>query len=71
MVEHTAYEVRSIATASEEQSATSEEINRSIVDVNDRAEQTVHAMNAASSAVTDLAEQAKTLGNLVNDMKRS
>lgn len=39
--------------------------------LNDRAEQTVHAMNAASSAVTDLAEQTKTLGNLVDDMKRS
>ena len=64
-------QVQSIATASEEQSATSEEINRSIVDVNDRADQTAHAMNAASSAVTDLAEQTKNLGNLVAEMKRS
>ena len=67
----TADQVHAIATASEEQSATSEEINKSIVEVNDRAEQTVHAMNAASSAVTDLAEQTQTLGNLVADMKRS
>ena len=67
----TADQVRAIATASEEQSATSEEINKSIVDVNERAEQTAHAMNAASSAVTDMVEQAKSLGNLVADMKRS
>ncbi|WP_374288766.1 methyl-accepting chemotaxis protein [Desulfovibrio desulfuricans] len=66
----TADQVRAIATASEEQSATSEEINKSIVEVNDRAEQTAHAMSAASGAVADLAEQTKNLGNLVADMKR-
>ena len=63
--------MRAIATASEEQSASSDEINKSIVEVNENAEQTAQAMNAASGAVADLAEQAKSLSQLVADMKRS
>jgi Methyl-accepting chemotaxis protein len=66
----TADQVRAIATASEEQSASSDEINKSILEVNERSEQTAHAMNAASGSVADLATQANTLSQLVADMKR-
>jgi len=66
----TADQVRAIATASEEQSASSDEINKSILEVNERSEQTAHAMNAASGSVADLATQANTLSKLVADMKR-
>ena len=66
----TADQVRAIATASEEQSASSDEINKSILEVNERSEQTAHAMNAASGSVADLATQASTLSKLVADMKR-
>ena len=55
----TADQVRAIATASEEQSASSEEINKSILEVNERSEQTAHAMAARPAADAPVA-QAKT-----------
>ena len=67
----TADQVSAIATASEEQSATSEEINRAIMEVNDISTQTAQAMNEAAEAVTDLARQAQNLSALVEDLKRS
>ena len=70
-VETTADQVRAIATASEEQSAASEEINQSIVQVNDMAGQTAQAMNEASSAVEELAQQANRLGDLIASMKQA
>lgn len=69
LADHTADQVRSIATASEEQSATSEEINRAISHVNIIASQTSTAMSEASQAVGDLASQAQALQRLVRDMK--
>ena len=69
MVDDTADQMRAIATASEEQSATSEEINRSVTSINQIAEQTKIAMQDSSKAVANLSSQASTLGELIEAMK--
>ncbi len=65
MADQTADQVHSIATASEEQSATSEEINRSISQVNSIATETSSSMQEATNAVSELAKQAQNLLALV------
>ena len=69
-VEITADQVNAIATASEEQSAASEEINQSIVQVNDMSRQTAEAMGEAARTVSDLAAQAQGLTELIEAMKK-
>ena len=64
-------QIQAIATASEEQSATSEEINRSILTVNDMSRQTANAMAEAAKAVADLAAQAQSLTELIQEMKQA
>ena len=68
--ETTADEVRAIAAAGEQQSAASEEINQSIVQVNDMSDKTAQAMREAAQAVASLATQAQRLEALIDDMKR-
>ena len=63
-------QVNAIATASEEQSAASDEINLSIENVNEMAKQTATAMAEAASAVAELARQSQDLGLLVNEMRQ-
>lgn len=70
MADRTADQVRAIATASEQQSASSEEINHSIAQVNTIAKETARAMEEAGRAVSDLANQAQVLSRLIEDMKR-
>lgn len=70
MADTTADQVRGIATASEQQSASSEEINKSINQVNTIAGETARAMEEATHAVSDLANQAQVLTRLIEDMKR-
>ena len=70
MVDATADQVRAIATASEQQASTSEEINRSVEHINNIATQTAEAMREAAKAVNDLASQAQALGALIEEMKR-
>jgi methyl-accepting chemotaxis protein len=70
MVDNAADQVRAIATASEQQSATSEEINRSIEHINGIAAQTAQAMRESTQSVADLAAQTKTLSRLIEDMKK-
>ena len=70
-VEATGDQVNAIATASEEQSATSEEINQSIVQVNDMSRQTAEAMAEAAKAVSDLAAQAQGLTDLIQELKEA
>ncbi|EPR42101.1 methyl-accepting chemotaxis sensory transducer [Desulfovibrio sp. X2] len=65
LVDQAADQVRSIATASEEQSAASEEINRSIEDVNRISAETAQAMAQSAHAVSDLAAQANALQRLI------
>lgn len=68
-VEATSDQVQAIAAASEEQSAASEEINRSIIEVNDMSRLTAEAMAEANQAVSDLANQAHKLTDLIQQMK--
>ena len=70
MVDSAADQVRAIATASEQQSATSEEINHAIGEVNNIAAETARTMQEAAKAVTHLADQAKVLSALITDMRR-
>ena len=69
LVESTTDQVRSIATASEEQSSASEEINHSIEDVNRISTETSDAMRQSAQAVAELANQAQVLKNLIEEMK--
>ncbi len=71
MAEESADGIRAIATASEEQSATSDEIARSIATVSNIASDTVMAMNEASRAVTLLTEQSQQLSHLMESLKNS
>ena len=69
LVDATAQQVQSIATAAEEQSATSDEINRSIEDVNRISLETSSAMQHSAGAVGEMAQQAQVLRGLIADMK--
>lgn len=71
MVDTTADQVRAIATASEQQSATSDEINKSITLVNGIANETAQAMNHAARAVNNLGDQAEVLTRLIETMKKA
>ena len=70
LVDETSDQVRSIAAASEEQSASSESITRSVNEVNKIATDTAQAMAEARQAVAALVEQSLVLKNLVDDMKK-
>ncbi len=69
LVDLTTDQVRSIATASEQQSSASEEINRSIEDVSRISSETSDAMRQSAQAVGELANQAAELKNLIDQMK--
>ncbi len=69
LVDSTTDQVRSIATASEEQSAASEEINHSIEDVNRISSETANAMRESSQAVIEMANQAQILKTLIVEMQ--
>lgn len=68
-VDTTATEISSIATASEEQSAASEEINQSIAQVDNMARGTATSMESASQALVGLNQQAQSLKQLIEDIK--
>ena len=69
MVDATTDEVRSIATATEQQSSASEAINRSIMDINQISSETSTAMQQSAQAVNELAQQAQVLKTLVQTMQ--
>ncbi|MFZ5812298.1 MAG: methyl-accepting chemotaxis protein [Thermodesulfobacteriota bacterium] len=69
LVDAAADQVRSIATAAEEQSSASEEINRSIEEINRISSETSQVMSESSHAIQDLAMQAGELQVLVADLK--
>ena len=69
-VTNTADQVRSIATAAEEQSAASEEISRSLEEINRMADETAAAMQQSSQAVSELAQQSQMLQTLVNELRQ-
>ena len=70
LVDSASDQVRSIATASEEQSAASEEINRSIEQVNIISGETSQAMGEAAKAVGELAEQSQMLKRLIEKLEQ-
>jgi methyl-accepting chemotaxis protein len=66
---HTASDqVNSIATAAEEQAATSEEINRIIMEVNEISDDTAQRMAEAEHAVRSLSGEAAALRALIDSM---
>ncbi len=69
ITKESAAQVQSIATAAEEQAATSQQIKESISNVNVIALSTVDSMNEASMAVSELSEQAKELISLTASLK--
>ena len=69
LVDTAADQVRSIATASEQQSSTSEEINRSVEDISRISSESADAMEQAGRAVTELVEQARELATLIAEMQ--
>ncbi|MFZ5428012.1 MAG: methyl-accepting chemotaxis protein [Thermodesulfobacteriota bacterium] len=69
LVDLTTDQVRSIATASEQQSAASEEINRSIEEVSTISSETAQAMTQAAQAVGELANQTADLQRLIEEMQ--
>ena len=71
MVDQTADEVRAIAAASEQQSATSEEINRSVADVNHIAASTSQSMQVAMKELESLRALARNLMDLIEHMKKA
>ncbi len=71
MVDKTADEVRAIATASEQQSAVSDEINKSISDVNYLTGNTSESMKVAMHEIDALRQQTQSLMDLVENLKKS
>ncbi len=62
-------QVRSIATASEQQSAASDEINRAVEEVNRISAETSDAMRQSALAVSELAAQAQRLKAIIGQMQ--
>ncbi len=69
LVDTSADQVRSIATAAEEQSSTFDEINQSISTVTQSANTMSVTMGEAAHAVRDLAEQASRLNELITQLR--
>ena len=64
-------QVQSIATASEEQSAASETIHKSLEDINSLALSTASAMEQASLALDELRNQTDILVGVMTDLKNT
>jgi len=69
LVDDAADQVRSIATAAEQQSAASEEIGRTVDHINRISGETAQVMGLSAQAVEKLAGQSKNLYDLVHDMQ--
>jgi methyl-accepting chemotaxis protein len=69
LIESASDQVRSIATASEQQSASSEEISQSVENVATISSETADAMRQSAQAVSELAHQAVILRSLIVDMQ--
>ncbi|OIQ51381.1 Methyl-accepting chemotaxis protein PctC [Pseudodesulfovibrio hydrargyri] len=67
-VEVAADQVRAIATAADEQSATSEEINRATDEINQIAIEASQVMDQASNAVLEVATMASRLNGIIESM---
>ncbi|SME88943.1 methyl-accepting chemotaxis protein [Desulfovibrio gilichinskyi] len=70
LAKNSADQIRSIATAAEEQSATSEEINRSVGEIDAMTEENAKNSQVASSGTQHLSEDVRELLDLVEELKR-
>ncbi len=70
LAEATTDQVRSIATASEQQSAASETIHHSLADINRIAAETSEAMARSEKVLGELTDQAGILESLIADMRQ-
>jgi methyl-accepting chemotaxis protein/hemerythrin len=68
IVESTSTQVDSIATASEEQSQVSEEINRAVMDVTEVAKQTASDMGRANQALIEISGLVENLDNVIQGL---
>ncbi len=68
LVDASADQIRMIATAAEEQSVTSNQINHSLEMVSNTASETAMAMGESAHAITDLAEQVERLNRLISQL---
>ena len=68
-VETSADQIRSIATAAEEQSATSEEINKAVEEINGIATATAQGVSESMRALDDLNAQTGRLRDLIRELK--
>ena len=71
LVDNTAGQVHSIATASEQQSSVSNEINHALDEVSRISGETSSAMHSAAQAVENLANQAAALNQLMERLQSS
>ncbi|WP_045218156.1 methyl-accepting chemotaxis protein [Desulfonatronum thioautotrophicum] len=69
LVSAAANDVHSIATATEEQSAASDQIKVSLEEISRLSTDTAEAMNRSDQAIQELLGQVQLLNNLVKDMK--
>lgn len=69
LAQNTSDQVRLIATASEQQSATSEEINNSVEEINNIAAETAEGMASASQEIADLSELSADLNKVIEELK--
>jgi methyl-accepting chemotaxis protein len=70
LAESTSDQVRSIATAAEQQSAASEQITRSVEEIDRISTENAEAMQATSRAIEELNAGLGELDSLVEDLKR-
>ena len=70
MVETATDEVRSIATASEQQSATSDEINRALTDINHISDETAQGMDDAKRELAKLEDSTGELSTVIASLRR-
>ena len=71
MADSTAEQIRTIATAAERQSATSDAINHSLSDINQVSADAVVTMRQSAQLVQDVAAQSGRLMELIAKLKRA
>ncbi len=69
LVDATTDQVRAIATAAEEQSATTEEINRNVMGISHIASETADALRHSAQALAGLTDQTRKLRLLIDEMQ--
>lgn len=69
LARNSADQVRSIATAAEEQSATSDEINRSVTEIDSMTEENARNSHMAAEGTQSLSAEVQELLNLVNELR--